>query len=456
MPNIFCGNKQKRKHRPDPSESWTSRGPHKQFHNPYNFKYDKNSTRSCLDILKGHRQAVKFRELNQSMCAQESTENQSLFTSSPALFEEYHSGYDHQRAQWKADPLDAIVAAIPEIQQKHAKALEKKKTKKPESEPGTVLTVEIGDRKENLSTDNFIVADFGCGTGKLVEGIFPKISEEQVFEDKETPENIGTIQCGEKALKCYHTTEMTVLSFDLVAVKPFITETDITKVPLPDNSVSLVVLCLSLIGGNFVDVLLEAYRVLTPKTGRIVIAEVASRFRSARARSLFRELMTSIGFDAVKLQPELNASPASEEAEDDQAEDPLENSYFLYCTGVKRADFYRVADWKKTLGKRRDSLSETHKRMHAKFAKIKSADEAKAVRLRREWHKTYILQKFHPEKIIAPYRAKRRFAPEKKQEEENAEENAGKKRVWKHRNCTSSTKPKKHASGKGAKRPRRK
>jgi hypothetical protein len=102
-----------------------------------------------------------------------------------------------------------------------------------------------------------VVADFGCGEARLA-----------------------------KTLQDVHT----VHSFDLVAGNEFITACDIAHVPLEGNSVDVAVFCLALMGPNYVDFLLEAWRVLKNK-GTLRIAEVESRFiRDAVASSLDRGL----------------------------------------------------------------------------------------------------------------------------------------------------------------------
>ena len=54
-------------------------------------------------------------------------------------------------------------------------------------------------------------------------------------------------------------------SFDLCKYNEFITACDISKTPLDTKSVDYVVFCLSLMGVNFIDYLIEARRILKDK-----------------------------------------------------------------------------------------------------------------------------------------------------------------------------------------------
>ena len=88
-----------------------------------------------------------------------------------------------------------------------------------------------------------VVADMGCGDAKLAQSVPNK-----------------------------------VYSFDLVAGNERIIAADIAHVPLENNTVDVVVFCLSLMGVNIVDFITEAHRILKP-TGILKIAEVKSRFQ---------------------------------------------------------------------------------------------------------------------------------------------------------------------------------
>lgn len=83
------------------------------------------------------------------------------------------------------------------------------------------------DRGAFHSPLQYVVADFGCGEGRLGQTI------EQ---------------------KCY--------SFDLVAVDDGVIACDMAHTPLQSNLVNVAVFCLSLMGTNLKDFILEANRVL--------------------------------------------------------------------------------------------------------------------------------------------------------------------------------------------------
>eukprot|EP00761_Pharyngomonas_kirbyi_P000285 gb/GECH01000285.1/.p1 GENE.gb/GECH01000285.1/~~gb/GECH01000285.1/.p1 ORF type:complete len:330 (+),score=80.87 gb/GECH01000285.1/:1-990(+) len=96
---------------------------------------------------------------------------------------------------------------------------------------------------------NSVIADFGCGDAEVAETL------ESTYK---------------------------VHSFDLVAVNRHVTACDMSRVPLPSNSVDGVVFCLALMGKNFNDFLKEAHRVLKVG-GYIWLAEVTSRVVDYRA-----------------------------------------------------------------------------------------------------------------------------------------------------------------------------
>uniref|UniRef100_U5EFX9 Ribosomal RNA-processing protein 8 n=1 Tax=Corethrella appendiculata TaxID=1370023 RepID=U5EFX9_9DIPT len=103
----------------------------------------------------------------------------------------------------------------------------------------------------------YLVCDFGCGEAKLAKSVLQK-----------------------------------VYSLDLVAFDNSVIACDMSNSPLESNSINVAVFCLSLMGTNLSDFLLEANRLLK-MNGILKIAEVSSRFDSVK---LFIDFIQKCGF----------------------------------------------------------------------------------------------------------------------------------------------------------------
>lgn len=91
---------------------------------------------------------------------------------------------------------------------------------------------------------------------------------------------VADFGCGEAVLAA-SVPQKEVHSFDLVALNPRVTVCDMAHTPLQSKSVDVAVFCLSLMGTNIKDFLLEASRVLK-KGGILKIAEVESRISNTK------------------------------------------------------------------------------------------------------------------------------------------------------------------------------
>lgn len=109
---------------------------------------------------------------------------------------------------------------------------------------------------EKLPKD-YIIADFGCGEATLAASVNQKVH-----------------------------------SFDFVAMNDKVKACDMAHTPLLTNGVHVVVFCLSLMGTNLTDYIVEANRVLK-KDGILKIAEVESRFDKVEE---FISTLSSYGF----------------------------------------------------------------------------------------------------------------------------------------------------------------
>lgn len=107
---------------------------------------------------------------------------------------------------------------------------------------------------------DYVIVDMGCGDARLSKSVLQK-----------------------------------VYSIDLVSEVEGVIQADMAKVPIDSNSVNVVVYCLSLMGTNLKDFLIEANRILK-LNGLIKIAEVSSRFEKINA---FIDFVQKCGFEIV-------------------------------------------------------------------------------------------------------------------------------------------------------------
>lgn len=168
---------------------------------------------------------ARFRWINEQLYTTTGEEAKKMFRKDPKLFEVYHHGFSAQVSKWPVNPLERILAFF-----------------------------------QDLSVDK-VVADFGCGEGKLAQSIPQK-----------------------------------VFSFDLVACNTHIIACDMANVPLEAASVDVCVFCLSLMGTNVSDFIKEGRRVLI-NNGTLKICEIVSRMTSLVD---FIESVESHGFKLLK------------------------------------------------------------------------------------------------------------------------------------------------------------
>ncbi len=107
---------------------------------------------------------------------------------------------------------------------------------------------------------------------------------------------IGDFGCGEAMLAVALSDRHTVCSFDHIAINQDVVECDIAHVPLDDETLDVAVFSLSLMGKNFTDYLLEAYRTLK-LDGSLHIIEATSRFKD---RAIFISGLKKLGFSVVE------------------------------------------------------------------------------------------------------------------------------------------------------------
>lgn len=176
----------------------------------------------------------RFRWINEQLYTITSNEALKLVKKQPALFDEYHDGFRSQVQSWPENPVDVFVNQI------------KERSKRPVNAPGGL---------PGLKDKKVVIADMGCGEAQFALDV-------QTFLKQKSK--------GKKL-------DIDVHSFDLKKANNRITVADIRNVPLEDNSCTVAIFCLALMGTNFLDFIKEAYRILAPN-GELWIAEIKSRF----------------------------------------------------------------------------------------------------------------------------------------------------------------------------------
>lgn len=201
---------------------------------------------------------ARFRWINEQLYTTDSQHAFDIFQKQPEVFKEYHDGFRHQVEQWPENPVISFAEQFEE------------RTAKPVNAPGGLP----GDKSQG-GAGKVVVADMGCGEAELALKL-------QQFNQK-----MAKTKQGKRIPK------FEVHSFDMHKGNDRITVADIANVPLPNNSVHVVVFCLALMGTNLADFVNEAIRVLNDN-GLVWIAEIKSRFEN-NDYSQFVETLKDMG-----------------------------------------------------------------------------------------------------------------------------------------------------------------
>jgi ribosomal RNA-processing protein 8 len=232
--------------------------------------------------------SARFRHLNQTLYTSSSSDALQLFSNSPELFGEYHTGFSQQvKDSWPQNPVDVYIRELKERGKVHEHR----------SDGQSTMKLPLPRRKTGRCT----IADLGCGDAPLARGCQSQV----------------------KALQLkFH-------NYDLHAPNSFVTKADIANLPLRDGEADVAVFCLSLMGTNWIDFVEEAWRVLRGDgKGEVWVAEVKSRFGRVKPNVV----ENSVGNKKKKVKkPKRDKAKAEDEdgpvngeelfGEDDQASD---------------------------------------------------------------------------------------------------------------------------------------
>jgi ribosomal RNA-processing protein 8 len=190
----------------------------------------------------------RFRYLNQTLYTEPSTKAQQLFNQDPAMFDDYHAGFRQQVSSWPENPVTKFIAEV----RRRAKIKPMRAPKRRKSN-ASVKSIPQDANYQLLPRTHgtCIIADLGCGDATFAQTL-TKTDETKLLNLK-------------------------IHSFDLHSPSPLVTKADISNLLLKDDSVDVAILCLALMGTNWVSFIEEAYRILHWK-GELWIAEIKSRF----------------------------------------------------------------------------------------------------------------------------------------------------------------------------------
>jgi ribosomal RNA-processing protein 8 len=201
-----------------------------------NDKHLTSMQRAMRDKLIG----ARFRHLNETMYTSSNAANLKLFSQHPDMWRDYHAGFSQQVQSWPENPIDHFIAEC-----RSRAALRGPQKGQPN---GHRMIKPLPRCRNPIRT----IIDMGCGDAKFG----------RAFEQKER-----------KTLK------LRIRSFDLQKTDAEVEVAD-CGAGLPDvdsESAVVVVICLALMGTDWVGMIDEAWRVLE-RGGELWIAEIKSRF----------------------------------------------------------------------------------------------------------------------------------------------------------------------------------
>ncbi len=210
--------------------------------------------------------SARFRHLNQTLYTTASTQASQLFTETPSAFSSYHAGFRAQVAVWPQNPVDTFIEDVKtrgkvrlgRDSQKKLWRQERQGKGKGKRDVDSVLAAADSKPAQDLdplpcTRGTCTIADLGCGDATFAATLSP-------------------------LSKSLH---LRLHSFDLAEGDglnaSFITVADISSLPLVDGSVDVAILCLALMGTNWVDFVEEVGRVVR-WGGECWVAEIRSRF----------------------------------------------------------------------------------------------------------------------------------------------------------------------------------
>lgn len=228
--------------------------------------------------------AIKVVRVGEKITAETSKRNATIFRQPPSVINSNASKIKHQTLNPKSGTSTSSSSKI--SGSRRLSALQNKFVKKLQGSRFRFINESIYTKKGSETYEEF--QQNPCLFTAYHEGFREQASQWPInpldgiidwiksMDDKLVIADMG---CGDAQLS--QSVSNTVYSFDLVSTSPLVIAADIAHVPLQDNFVDVVVFCLSLMGTNIGDFILEASRILKPG-GIMKIVEVRSRFEKEK------------------------------------------------------------------------------------------------------------------------------------------------------------------------------
>lgn len=192
----------------------------------------------------------RFRTINEKLYTTHSREAMQMIDESPSTFDEYHQGFREQVRSWPKNPLDRIVEMLDLTSVSSAKP-GKNKTN-PSSTSNSTVSKFTGKPRARWSSSPLVV-DFGAGEGGLAKKLVPKGLKVLSFDLLSTPDGWVKRQ-DSAAIGC-----LPLPGYMDVDDPLSLQRHEAQNAP---GIVDVAVFCLSLMGTNWVHMILEAKRVL--------------------------------------------------------------------------------------------------------------------------------------------------------------------------------------------------
>lgn len=220
----------------------------------------------------------RFRTINEKLYTTQSDEAVRMIDASPAMFDEYHQGFREQVRSWPKNPLDRIV----EMFDPSSSSANSGKKGKGKAHTGVNVS-KFTKETESIFTPGALVVDLGAGEGGLAKKLVPKGAKVLCYDLVTTKD--GWVRKQDTA------------AIGGLPLPGYFSEEDPLGVQSPPEGAApgvadVAVFCLSLMGTNWIHMLLEAKRVLRTG-GELIIAEVSSRFEGF---DKFIQVVQMLGF----------------------------------------------------------------------------------------------------------------------------------------------------------------